>query len=195
MQNKKFICFLITNLLAASLVVSAESANTAQKNEFSESYKEGEIWSNLGEDIIFLLHNLKGDVKKLKEDIKKIKRDVGKLKKEIKKIWEFIEELEEQISSPIECPSDMVKINDYCMDKEANSPAGFWEQVKLCGDEGKRICIVSEWSYACQIDHSEIEGIGEDKEWAEGFYFNSDPSCEMKGQAGFSEPKRARCCK
>ena len=74
-----------------------------------------------------------------------------------KAIWNAIHNLQDQIdelnSDANSCPEEMVKINDYCIYKNANGEQTFsyYEGVKLCGDAGKRLCQPQEWLYACQI--------------------------------------------
>ena len=48
-----------------------------------------------------------------------------------------------------QCPSDMVNMGAYCIDKNQNSARNWQQHANLCVSEGKRMCSLSEWIGAC----------------------------------------------
>ncbi len=129
------------------------------------------------------------------------------LQQKIAELWNSITDLQNtsinlqgQIDAlKKECPEDMVEINDYCVDRVANSPASFWQQIKICGNEGKRLCTMAEWNYACQLRYPGVIGIGNVEEWVEGGRFNPAGTCEPASISTTTSLRTsnryARCCK
>ncbi len=117
------------------------------------------------------------------------------LQGQVKQLWDAIAGLQEQIKNiQLICPADMVKINNYCIDKEAN-PANYWfGQAELCGKEGKRMCTMSEWYYACRVNNPEVQGLGKESEWLEGFAALSACDNPQLSFGGKSIQKYSRCC-
>jgi len=195
MQIKKFIYFFVISFLIMSvfwavLVNSSADYTTSSKltqreeKAKKEENRKGGIWEA---------------VNKLKKELTEIWQAVDNLQTAVTNLQGNIINLQAQLNAlKKNCPEDMAKINDYCIDKEANQP-NFWEdQVKKCGDEGKRICLMSEWHYACQLNNSEIAEIGKLIEWADDYRLNLPkylPGCLMTAMGDRSEKRYARCCK
>ena len=101
-----------------------------------------------------------------------------------------------------QCPEDMVQVNDYCIDKDLNHIGTWEEHVRLCGDESKRLCSYSEWTYLCLLNLTEVNNIGTQSEGFDNFLSNQIkegyPCSGGYFAIGWGRPTTplpARCCK
>lgn len=176
--------------------------------EYNNPYKEKRVPIIMGKEKVLLTVGLIfvvllfsiGTVSAMKKE--NMRAILSRIELEILDIWAAIQELQDAEplppppTPPAECPSDMVQINDYCIDKDINPDAKWWGQVDVCGDEGKRLCQVSEWVYACQENHPDINGMGDTQEFFDSLLnnWNTGEGCSIGVEHKPSDARSARCC-
>jgi hypothetical protein len=63
------------------------------------------------------------------------------------------------------CPNGFKKINDkYCIQKNRNGQATFWNAHKFCNDRGYHMCTLQEWYYAC-LNNTNLVNMPLNYEW------------------------------
>lgn len=147
------------------------------------------------------------------EETGRVWRIISNIMKQIKKIWEAINKLQKQVNELGEkidilnkCPSNMVRINGYCIDKDENPQNSWFEQAELCASENKRLCSPSEWYGACKGStdelNIELNDMTNNGEWVDDFhlsyaaYVMGNGACEVvQGAQREDNTHTARCCR
>ena len=100
----------------------------------------------------------------------------------------------------VKCPDDMLDVGNSCMDKEPNPRTTWFEQNRICRDEGKRLCLYSEWVYACEHFEEIDDIIGTTNElyvergrWT--WIGNSQNCVPSEGGDLYNNDRKAYCCK
>lgn len=70
------------------------------------------------------------------------------------------------INQPLaKCPSGFKKMTDkYCIQKNRNPLATFWNAHKDCNDKGYHLCTFQEWYYAC-VNNTGLQNMPLNFEW------------------------------
>ena len=196
MKIEKFICVFVISLLVISSIVLAESEGVP-KWVVNKLDKHDKDIDKLTKDIEKIWKELTWVTKKLTQHSKEIYNLTKKtlnLQEQINKLKEQDSELKGLINKLDVCPSDMVKVGDYCIDKNQN-PVGSWvKQADLCGNEGKRLCSMFEWTYACNT--KAVNGIGEKVEWVDYYWkLSRAPGCSLDSMGSPGDNHSSRCCK
>ena len=203
MKIEKFICVFVISLLVISSIVLAESEGVP-KWVVNKLDKHDKDIDKLTKDIEKIWKELTWVTKKLTQHSKEIYNLTKKtlhLQEQINKLKEQYSELKELINKLDECPSDMVKVSGYFIDKDENSENTWFRQVALCASEDKRLCSPSEWHGACNVSLNRLDDMTDDLEWVDSLSVSNaahaigGSSCESVDSSDRKEKFVARCCK
>ncbi|MEK6878139.1 MAG: hypothetical protein AABY22_00950 [Nanoarchaeota archaeon] len=98
------------------------------------------------------------------------------------------------------CPSDMIAVNDFCIDKNENSLNNWFKHAELCSSENKRLCSPSEWYGACKKSVSGLRDMRDDLELIDSMWSNAGQiiggqNCESWDSKDRFNSFVSRCCK